>query len=60
MIKSAAFINECDGGINAGTLIIELGIHTQCTITESLFGHSLSGYICHPSLVEKAESLSFI
>jgi len=59
MIKSAAFINEGDGWINSRTLISEFGIHTKCTTIESLFHHSLSGYICHPSLVKKVESLSF-
>ncbi len=44
MIKSAAFINECDGWINSRTLISESGIHTKYTTIESLFGHSLSGY----------------
>jgi hypothetical protein len=59
MIKSAALINEGDGWINFRTLISESGIHAKCTTIKSLFGHSLSGYICHPSLVEKAESFNF-
>ncbi len=47
MIKSTALINECDGWINSRTLISESSIHTKYTTLESLFGHSLSGYICH-------------
>jgi hypothetical protein len=43
-IKSAAFINEVNGGINSQTLISESDIHTKDTTTESLFGHPLFGY----------------
>jgi hypothetical protein len=50
MIKSAAFINECDGWINSRTLISESGIHTKYTTIESLFGHSLSGY--NPNIIK--------
>jgi len=50
MIKSAALINECDSWINSKTLISESGIHTKYTTIESLFGHSLSGYIMFSKL----------
>jgi hypothetical protein len=59
MIKSAALINEVDGDINSKTLISESGIHTTDTTIKFLFSHTMFGYICHPSLFEKAESLNF-
>ncbi len=54
-IKSVALINEGGNWTNSKVLISDSGIHTKCTTTKNLFS-----YICHPSLFEKAESLSLI
>ncbi len=46
--------------IEAVRLTLISGASVHCTTTELLFGHPMFGHICHPSLFEKAESLSLV
>jgi len=56
MIKYAALIDEGDSWINSRTLISESGIHAKCTTIESLFGHSLSGYMIRNKIMNPKDN----